>query len=285
MSNLSDIKRRLTTVKQTRQITGAMQTVSVAKMRKADEVCQNAEAYLSLITDIMRKAMPLYDQDDYGFVVPKDGKDVLLVLSSERGLCGGFDNAIFAEAAKETNENTLIMPVCQSAVNYYKKANNADFRFGELGVSHFSLAKSISEYLLKQYGNGVKSISVAYSTVNKQVVCPKVERILPLEKVVENNDGGAETVFEPSPQQVLSALVPLYLSGKLYGAIKNNFAAEQFARHQAMTSATESADELIVTLTSEYNRERQTAVTGQIVEIVGATSALSRKGVGGEKRF
>ncbi|MCH5155200.1 MAG: F0F1 ATP synthase subunit gamma [Clostridiales bacterium] len=277
MSNLSDIKRRLTTVKQTRQITGAMQTVSVAKMRKAAEIAGRSQVYLTLITDIMRMA----SATDCGFSVQADGKDVLLVISSDRGLCGGFDSAIFAIAEKAIDDNTLVMPIGQTAVNYFKGAKNVDLRFSHLQSADGG-AKEITDYLLNEYSGGIKSISVAYSTFGKQN-CPTVERLLPIEKV-QNNVANAQVLLEPSPQDVLNALVPLYLLGKIYGAICSNSAAEHSARHSAMTTATESADALILQLTSEYNRERQAAVTGQIVEIAGATSALSRKGAGSEKR-
>ncbi|MDE6200984.1 MAG: F0F1 ATP synthase subunit gamma [Clostridiales bacterium] len=279
MSNLSDIKRRLSTVKQTRQITGAMQTVSVAKMRKAEEINCRSVAYLTLITDIMR-GINVCDCD---FIVPPaDGMDVMLVLSSDRGLCGGFDNGNFSAAEKAIDDNTIVMPIGQTAVNYFKGAKNADLRFGQI-VSAADGAKAITDYLIKLYGKSVKSISIAYSVVNKTIISPTVERLLPIDDI--SGENAVETLFEPSPRQVLEALVPLYLSGKIYGAITANYAAEQSARHQAMTAATESADALILQLSSEYNRERQAAVTGQIVEIVGATAALSRKGEGGEKRF
>ncbi|MDE5592999.1 MAG: F0F1 ATP synthase subunit gamma [Clostridiales bacterium] len=279
MSNLSDVKRRLSTVKQTRQITRAMQTVSVAKMRKAEEINNRSAAYLALITDIMRNV----NAHDCGFAVPTDGKDVLLVLSSDRGLCGGFDNGIFSIAQKVIDDNTLVMPIGQTAVNYFKDAKSVDGRFGQIATTGNGGAKEISDYLIERCGNGVKSISVAYSVVDKSLVCPKVERLLPIEDTA-SGDSTAEILFEPSPRQVLDALLPLYLSGKIYGAITANFVAEQSARHQAMTAATESADALILQLSGEYNRERQAAVTGQIVEIVGATAALSRKGDSGEKR-
>ncbi|MDE7107641.1 MAG: F0F1 ATP synthase subunit gamma, partial [Clostridiales bacterium] len=221
---------------------------------------------------------------DCDFAAPTDGKDVLLVLSSDRGLCGGFDNGIFSVAEKAIADNTLVMPIGQTAVNYFKNAKNVDLRFGQLSATGNDGAKDISDYLIKQYGNGVKSISMAYSVIDKRLVCPMVERLLPIEHIV-NESNTTETLFEPSPRQVLDALVPLYLSGKIYGAITANFAAEQSARHQAMTAATESADALILQLSGEYNRERQAAITGQIVEIVGATAALSHNGGSGEKRF
>lgn len=276
MSNLSDIKRRLITVKQTRQITGAMQTVSVAKMRKAAEVCNDVDAYLTLITDIMRSVYGSSNGDDNYNAAPSDGKDVLIVLSSSRGLCGGFDNEIFSVAEAAADGNTLVIPIGQTAANHFKNANNVDLRFSHLGVAELNAARDIADYLLKLYGDGVKSISVAYSVIEKQAACPKVERLLPLELDGENI-AKSELLFEPSPKAVLDALVPLYLSGKLYGAMVNNNAAEQSARHQAMSAATENADALISQLSLEYNRERQTAVTGQIVEIVGATSALTQR--------
>ena len=279
MSNLSDIKRRLTTVKQTRQITGAMQTVSVAKMRKATETAERSQAYLTLITDIMRTAV----MSDCGIDAPTLGKDVLLVIFSDKGLCGGFNNAIFAAAKKMIADSTLIMPIGQTALNYFKGAGNVDYRFVKFGCADMSGAKEISDFLLNGYGNDIKSISVVYAAFDSQA-CPVSERLLPLE-LTKNDDGNNETMFEPSSKSVMDALVPLYLSGKIYGAICSSIAAEHSARHSAMSTATESADELILRLTSEYNRERQTAVTGQIVEIAGATSALSRKGAGSEKRF
>lgn len=279
MSNLSDIKRRLSTVKQTRQITRAMQTVSVAKMRKAEEINERSAAYLTLITDIMRNV----NAQDCGFVVPAVGMDVLLVLSSDKGLCGGFDNGNFSVAEKAIIDNTLIIPIGQTAVNYFKNAKSVDLRFGQFTTVGSSEANEISDYLINRYGKDVKSISIAYSIVDKSVVCPKVERLLPIANI-ESCGNTAETLFEPSPRQVLETLLPLYLSGKIYGAISANFVAEQSARHQAMSAATESADALILQLSGEYNRERQAAVTGQIVEIVGATAALSSKGGNGEKR-
>ena len=277
MSNLSDIKRRITTVKQTRQITGAMQTISVAKMHKSAETAQRAQAYLTMIAETMKSAISA----DSGFVVPTDGKEVMLAIFSDKGLCGGFNNDIFATIKKAVDDNTLILPIGQASLNYFKKVKNVDYRFLRFYLSGMNGAKEISDYLLNGFGNGIKSISVVYSQFNKQAG-PVVEKLLPLE-IAENGADG-DIVFEPSPQSVMDALVPLYLSSKIYGAICSNIAAEHGARHSAMSTATESADELILQLTSQYNRERQTAVTGQIVEIAGATAALSRKGAGSEKR-
>ena len=276
MRNLADIKRRLVTVKQTRQITGAMQTVSIAKMRKSAEVCNGVDAYLTLITDMMRIVYGSRINSNGFAIAHNDGKDVLIVLSSSRGLCGGFDNEIFSVVDKTINSDTFIIPIGPTAASRYKSAKNIDLKFDNIGVTDYNTAKEISDYLLALYGNGVKSISVAYSVIEKQTVHPTVEKLLPLE-IGGNDNANTDLLFEPSPQKVLDAIVPLYLSGRLYGIMANNNAAEQSARHQAMSSATENADALIAQLSLEYNRERQTAVTGQIVEIVGATSALKQK--------
>ena len=278
MSNLSDIKRRITTVKQTRQITGAMQTISVAKMHKSTEIAQRAGAYLTLITETMQSAMSA----DSGFKMPTDGKDAVIVIFSDKGLCGGFNNDIFATAKKVISDNSVILPIGQSALSYFKKSKNVDYRFMRFYSTGMKGAKEISDYLLDGFGHGIKSISVVYSLFNKQA-CAVAEKLLPLE--IDEGDVKGDVLFEPSPQCVMDALVPLYLAGKIYGALCSNIAAEHGARHSAMSTATESADELILQLSSQYNRERQTAVTSQIVEIAGATSALSRKGAGSEKRI
>lgn len=278
MSNLSDIKRRLITVKQTRQITGAMETVSVAKMRKATEVYEKSRSYYNLITGIMQR-INVCDVSTQ----PESGKDALVVLSSERGLCGGFDNDIFSVVQKVIDDNTLIFPVGQTALNYFKSYNNIDTRFVDC-TCDYSSVKAISDGLLEMYGNGVKSISVAYAEYNVQAARPTVLPILPLDINASENVKQDIQEFEPSPRQVFDALIPLYLSSSLYSAAVNNYAAEQSARHTAMSTATESADELIAKLSLEYNRARQSSVTGQIVEIVGATAALAQKGAGNEKR-
>ena len=277
MSNLSDIKRRLITVKQTRQITGAMETVSVAKMRKATEVYEKSRAYHKLITDIMQCVSPNINPP------PEKGKDALIVLSSERGLCGGFDNDIFAVAQRIIDDNTLIFPIGQTAVNYFRSYKNVDTRFADFSCN-YSAVKSVADSLLKMYGSEIKTISVAYAEYGKQAARPTTLRILPPEVKASDSTKDKDIEFEPSPQQVLDALIPLYLSSTLYSAAVNNYAAEQNARHTAMSTATESADELIAKLSLEYNRARQSSVTGQIVEIVGATSALAQKGAGSEKR-
>lgn len=273
MSNLSDIKRRLTSVKQTRQITGAMETVSVAKMRKAVERCENCRAYRDAVSDIMYAV-----SDCVADVAPSSGMDALIVLSSDKGLCGAFDHDLFKLVDKQTDGNTTLFPVGQAGIDYYKTKPNVDLRFGQRYVATYKNANDIATELLTQYGNGIRTISIAYSKFSGGRTETVVEQLLPLKK---NNEQKRTIpgVFEPSADSVYFALLPLYFADLIYCAILSNVAAEHGARRAAMSSATDSADMLIAKLIMDYNRVRQSSVTEQITEIIGSTSAMDDIGV------
>lgn len=286
MSDLSDIKRRLVTVKQTRQITGAMETVSASRLRKATLRYEKSREFVRLIKEVMRNAVVGNDDFSEAFAAPKSGADVMLVLSSDRGLCGGFNNDIFKAAVNAVDDDTVVMPIGRAAVDFFAKRKNTDVRFAGCSSIELAAAQYIASELLEMYGNGIKSISIAYAEFRKQIYSPAVKRLLPITDDIDpsgNNFVGFE--LEPSAEQVINALVPLYLSGMLYGAITENYAAEQGARRAAMSAATESADKIINELTLGYNRARQSIITEQIVEIVGSTSALDKQGARDEKRI
>ncbi len=267
MSNLSDIKRRLSSVKQTRQITGAMETVSVAKMRKAIEQCENCSAYKDAVSDIMYAVLD--SASDYE---PKNGRDALIILSSDKGLCGAFDHDLFRFVG-QIDGNTTLFPIGQACIDYYKDKPNVDFRFGKRYISTYKNASDIAAELLTLYGNGIKSISIAYSKLSGSRTEAVVERLLPLKKDGKQKRS-VPSIVEPSVNVVYKTLLPLYFADLIYCAILNNVAAEHSARHAAMSAATESADKLIYQLTMDYNRVRQSSVTEQITEIIGATSAM-----------
>lgn len=286
MSSLADIRRRLTSVKQTRQITGAMETVSVAKMRKATERLEKCRAYTELLGKMMSFAA--CGENTYRspfFMRPKDGKRLVLVLSSDKGLCGGFDHDIFRLADTAIDNDTLVMPIGQTAGDRYKSFPNADLSFvNSYNVEH-KTAQKISRKLLGSFGNGVSEISVIYSAIYSRTAWKPVKRtLLPVEKPLGSADGATSiTLFEPSERAITETLIPMYVSAVVYGALAENAAAEHSARRAAMSAATESADELIAKLSVEYNRARQSNVTEQIIEIIGSTEALNGQGVDNEK--
>ncbi|MCH5165153.1 MAG: ATP synthase F1 subunit gamma [Clostridiales bacterium] len=274
MSNLSDIKRRITSVKQTRQITGAMETVSVAKMRKAVEQAEQSRAYVNMLTDVMSA----FDAVNKSV----GGKSIVIVLSSDRGLCGAFDHDIFKLADTIIGGDTVVMAVGKSACDYYGKNNNADLRFADSYTPEYGTAENIASALMKEIDCGASEISIVYSELlSRSAYKQTVKKLIPVEKAANTSESQKPTqidCFEPSADEVLKVLLPMYLSGEIYGALCENVAAENCARRAAMSSATESADEIIGRLSVEYNRERQSAVTEQIVEIIGSTEALKKQG-------
>lgn len=278
MSNLSDIKRRITSVKQTRQITGAMETVSIAKMRKAIERVQSHKEYKNTIEEAMRAvAVHASDENRDSFVLCDSGAAVVVVVSSDKGLCGGFDNDIFKAADSVIKCDTVLAAVGKKASERYLRDRDSSRVLGEYEIWQTAeLAKKI----LKLHSE-ISSVTVVYSEPEGVCGKPAIKRILPVpaidcaaqDKVVDCKI--AE--FEPSVAAVSDMLLPLYVAAELRYAALACYAAEQCARRSAMSSATDSADELIAKLSLLYNRERQTAVTAQITEIVGATAALSQR--------
>lgn len=276
MSSLSDIKRRLASVKQTRQITGAMETVSVSKMRKTVEQLAKSTEYMSLLELVISDLVNSGSAPQKG---KHNGADVVVVLSSDKGLCGSFDHDIFKFADERIKDGDIIYPIGAVAAEHYKNRKNIDLRFGDSGHADDDTASVIAGHLLGIYRGGAKSVSVVFSRLVGNAAKPTFKTLLPLDVY-----SGARTessrcekhidCFEPSADEVKSMIVPLYMAGEIYGALVNHSACEHSARRAAMSAATESADELIASLSAEYNRARQAAVTEQIVEIIGSTEAL-----------
>lgn len=279
MSNLSDIKRRLASIKQTRQITGAMQTVSIVKMRKATELYESSRAYINMLKEITESLPGCDGADSALFSPPNSGAPLYFVITSDKGLCGGFDNEIFKTASAALPENAVVMPIGRAGAEKFKNFPNVDTRFvGAYSVDR-ATSDAIRDYVLDGYGSAFDSVYVVYSRFTGKSGAPTVTRLLPIEQ------GGAhKPLYTDKPvEQVYGRLLPLYLSGMLYGALLNNHTSEQYARHAAMSAATDSADSAIAALSVEYNRARQNTVTSQITEIIGATSALGSKGVRNEE--
>lgn len=280
MSNLSDIKRRLVSVKQTRQITGAMETVSIAKMRKANERLQGNKQYTQLLCGMASELARTEFATGNPFFCPNGDKKILLVVTSDKGLCGGFNHEIFKKAHSYASPETVIFPIGIMGGEFYRNKKNTDMRFATSYVPDYANAKSVADALTREYVQGAGELSVVYSVPSGSNVTPCVERILP----IEHDGKGVAVEPEPSASTVCDILIPLYVTGLVYRAFLSNSAAEHCARRGAMMSATESADKLIAELSTAYNRARQSTVTEQIIEIIGATSALTEQGDHSEKR-
>ncbi|MCH5160606.1 MAG: ATP synthase F1 subunit gamma [Clostridiales bacterium] len=280
MNSLADLKRRIASVKQTGRITGAMETISIAKMHKSLELYESNNAYFDMI-DRFVKAVVADSSEDVQEILspPQSGYDLVVAVSSDTGFCGAFNHDVFRLTDSMITDNTLLMTVGHTAADYYSSekkivADRVDTRFTHCAYTpDYKNARRMADEILLRYGSDVKSVAVVYNGMISHASwgVRKLE-ILPLSVDTDGVSGGME--FEPSAKEVFKLLLPQYISGIIYGVLVHSSAAEHSARRMAMSAATKNADAMISALSIEYNRARQSAVTAQITEIIGSTQAI-----------
>ena len=271
-ANLRQLKNRIKSVRSTMHITKAMQLVASSKMKRAAVAMERSRAY----STAMRHVFSRLDKegDAIYFTGAPDLPTCLVVIAGDRGLAGGYNNNIFKLAAAEGADGAIILPIGARAVDHFAKHGHNVIHPCP-SVEDFSLAAAteLSRELHAMYRRGeigrIRILSTAYRSMLSQEAV--VETILPLSP----ESGEAEndfTLYEPSAGAVLSALIPEYLAGLLFGAVTESFNAELAARRNAMDAATGNAEEMIDRLSLAYNRARQGAITQEITEIVGGSA-------------
>lgn len=282
MKSLADIKRRLASVKQTRQITGAMETISVSKMRKALERFEMNSVYFDILYGVMRDIAASPDMEVKEFLnAPKIEKKLVIVVASDKGLCGSFNHDVFKLADTVIDENTIVIPIGQFVLDHFKHGEvEIDDRFVSGVTPDYRVAEAISDAVFDMYGKSVGKVTIIYTRMlSRSTWQAQAVDLLPL----DGNNVGDERVqgtdlcgveFEPSRIDVLKMALPLYIGGMIYGAFVHSAAAEHGARHAAMSASSKNADDMIDALSIEYNSARQSSVTGQIIDIVGSAQAI-----------
>lgn len=292
MANLKEVKRRIGSVVSTQQITKAMKMVAAAKLRKAQDQIIRMRPYSQKLSEIVQN---VYASDDDYMEHPymatrKPSTVMLVVVSSDRGLCGAFNSSVFKHTKAlitekysdvEAEGGLEILPVGKKSHDYFKKRRymvNSEFHhlFQNL---NFNEVRQAAEYVMQAFLDGrYDSVELVYNefkNVATQIV--KHEQFLPIGTV--QFDEPAPTVdyiYEPSQRFIFNELIPKLLKIQFYGAILESNASEQGARMTAMDKATENADELLKELRLTYNRTRQAAITKEILEIVGGAEALAK---------
>ena len=274
-SSMKAIKLRIKSVESTMQITKAMQLVATSKLRRAKERMENSKPYASISRDTLMAAVSQCDPQSTLYLTKRDVKTrCYVVIAGERGLAGGYNANVFkAQAAHAGDIPYCVLPIGKKAVDKYLRLrvpllmDGLDHVEG-LGVSvGYNLAKRlIAGYLSGEYEE-LFLVSTTFRSMMSQEV--RVEQLLPIE-MPEHGDAGRNvvTIYEPSPAELLEAVMPDYLAGRLYSAVCDSFASEVSARRNAMDSATKNAGEMIDNLRLKFNRARQGAITQEITEIV-----------------
>jgi len=289
MPSLKDIKRRITTVRKTQQITRAMRMVAGAKLRRAQQAVEAARPYADAMRATLTEVARAQKDAEHPLLTPHESVRAveLLVVTSDRGLCGAFNvNALkFAQGviASRAGVSLTITTAGRKANEFFRR------RFpGSIGADYpqqswvrYEQAAEIGKRLAERYASGqVDEVVLVYNEfVSAISQKPREVRLLPFTVAGEDKGETAGEAplpyeIEPSPQTLLEVLVPKAVETEIYRALLENQVGEHAARMTAMEAATSNTEELISSLTLKYNRARQAAITKELVEIVSGAEAL-----------
>ena len=286
MANLKEIRNRITSVGSTMQITSAMKMVSAAKLKRAQDAIIQMRPYANKLTELLVNLSASLDSSEGGgFSSTRDVKSVLLVtITSNRGLCGGFNANIIKSAVSLINDdfkekNVSLISIGKKSSEFFKKngynlINSYDDIFSDLTYDKTSL---ISESIMSEFLSGSYDKVVLVYNQFKNAATQNVmnENYLPVKAPSENDVVIGDYIFEPQKRQIVEELIPKSLKTQLFKAILDSHASEHGARMTSMHKATDNASELKKDLTLSYNKARQAAITAEILEIVGGAEALN----------
>ena len=297
MANLRDIRRRIKSVKNTRQITRAMQLVSSSKMKRAQDAAVAGRPYALLLADLLDTVSAKLDLSGdsipHPFFEKREVKTRgILILSTDKGLCGPLNTNLFRKVVEEVKGDAKFVTVGRKASQFISRSKRdliADFTISDKVA--FSELRPMLKLLIDAFLSGeIDTIEVAYpSFVNVLVQEPVIQTLLPIVDLREvldqlrkrisgdaTSDGSQdprEMLFEPSPEAILEELPDLYVKVMIYQLLLESRAAEYSARMVAMKAATDNASNLVDDLTLDYNKARQAAITQEILEIAAAAAA------------
>ncbi|NOC83652.1 F0F1 ATP synthase subunit gamma [Ruegeria sp. HKCCD6228] len=292
MPNLKDLKNRIESVKSTRKITKAMQMVAAAKLRRAQESAEASRPYAERFNAVMAGlAASVGGSDSAPKLLRGTGSDdvhLLVVMTAERGLCGGFNSNI-AKLARQKAEELRLKGKTVKVLTVGKKGRDALKRdFGDLFVGHIDLsevkrlgyanAQDIAKDILSRFDGGEFDVATIFYSkfVNVVTQIPTAQQIIPasFEDEAAGDDSGAIFDYEPSEEAILADLLPKGVATAIFSALLENGASEQGARMSAMDNATRNAGEMIDKLTIQFNRSRQAVITNELIEIISGAEAL-----------
>ena len=285
MANLKEIRNRISSIKSTMQITSAMKMVSAAKLKKAQDAITAMRPYSSKLTELLQNLSATLDADAGGDYSKqrKVSKVLLVVITSNRGLCGGFNSSIIKETVKNIDSNYKdihvdLLPIGKKGSDILSKTypilETRNDLFDDLT---FDNVAEVANKIMNLYVDGTyDKVEIIYNRFkNAATQIPQVEQFLPIKPVEGDNNTNIDYIFEPSKVDIVLELIPKSLKTQLYKAVRDSFAAEHGARMTAMHKATDNAKELRDELLLTYNKARQAAITNEILEIVGGAEALN----------
>lgn len=289
MATLRDIKRRIVGVKNTQKITRAMKMVSAAKLRRAQTRIVNARPYANKISEMLSNLATEEDMATNPFFIEREVKNVaVVVVTADRGLCGAFNNNIIKEAARYIDEelntediNAFVYCVGKKSADYFSRRdyNVIEKEIGLFSSLDYSSALKITDNLVSEFSketyDKVVIIYNEFISMIRQKI--QVQQFLPIPVLSSSEEKQVQQpnyIFEPDSGSIFNFLIPKHLKAQVWRSLLESNAAELGARMTAMDNATTNAQEMIRSLNLTYNKERQAAITKEILEIVSGANAL-----------
>jgi F-type H+-transporting ATPase subunit gamma len=287
MATLRVIRRKISSAKKIQQITKAMYMVSAAKLRRAQQEAESTRPFATALDDIISRVLLRMEKKDHPLLAAREEKRAeLIVMTSDRGLCGAFnDNLIrsanlFIEENKDTDESVSLYLVGKKAMDFYKKRPvkiDKQILNPQKDVS-FEKGKNIADEIITKYLAGeMDSVYLLYPMFHSAVVQkPTIVNLLPIQPKAKVQVVGVDYEYEPDQTRLLDLLLPWLIRMQIFHAMLETRASELGARMSAMDLATQNSEEMISTLTLKMNRARQESITKELLDIVTGTEALKK---------
>ncbi len=290
MASLDDLKKRIASVKSTQKITKAMKMVAAAKLRRAQESAEKGRPYSEKMNNvILNLSNGISDKENAPKLLSGTGQEkthLCVVMTSDRGLCGGFNSNIikkaksyFAKILDEGKELKIITVGSKgndSLKRVYGDKIIENISFKESKNANYFDADKVGKMVIEKFEAGEFDVCIIFYNQFKNVITqiPQAQQIIPLNNEEEENSSEESYEFEPDEDEILSNLLPKNISTQIFKAMLENSASEQGSRMSAMDNATRNAGEMVDKLTIEYNRSRQAAITKELIEIISGAESL-----------
>jgi len=279
MSKIREIKRRTTSIEKIRKITGALEIVALTRLKKSESATISARAYFEKIREMIIGISKNIEYKKHPlFMKQKDTAPIgIICLTSDKGLCGNFNNSVFQNTLKFAQEHPgkkRLIVVGKKGLSYFSKRSGFEVIYNFIDIAKSDLReelKKLTEKLTGEYMEGsLGELYLVYNKFKLQLLGEAhILKLLPME--IELPEGSSrDYIYEPDTQEVFDSLLTEYISNQIYHGILESRSAEEMARMIAMKQATESADEMIDGLMLKYHKERQRAITSELLDIVNA---------------
>ena len=290
MASLDDLKKRIASVKSTQKITKAMKMVAAAKLRKAQESAEKGRPYSEKMNNvILNLSSGISDKENAPKLLAGTGQDkvhLCVVMTSDRGLCGGFNSNIIKKAKSyfskilDENKELKIITVGSKGNDQLKRIYGdkiiENISFKESKNANYFDADKVGKMIIEKFEASEFDVCTIFYNQFKNVITqiPQAQQIVPLNNQEDENVSDESYEFEPDEDEILSNLLPKNISTQIFKAMLENSASEQGSRMSAMDNATRNAGEMVDKLTIEYNRSRQAAITKELIEIITGAESL-----------